>query len=127
MKIMRQNIRRGDIFLAELSGKGSQQTGVRPVIVYSNNTNNMFSPTLNVIPLSAELKSLCVHVLIEGCGLREPSMALLEQITTINKTQVRQKIGKLTLDHMREIDRAADIQLGRNKKESRAEDPFRVA
>lgn len=124
---MRQNIRRGDIFCAELIGKGSQQTGLRPVIVYSNNTNNMFSPTLNVIPLSAELKDLCVHVLIEGCGLKEPSMALLEQLTTINKTQIKYKIGKLTLDYMRKIDKAADIQLGRSKKEPRAKDPFKVA
>lgn len=126
---MKQSIRRGDIFYAELIGRGSQQTGLRPVIIYSNNTNNIFSPTLNVIPLSAELKELCVHVLIEGCGLKEPSMALLEQLTTINKTQIKYKIGKLTLNYMKEIDRAADIQLGRKavERESIAEDPFKVA
>lgn len=117
-------IRRGDIFYAELYGTGNQQVGVRPVIIYSNNTNNIFAPVLQAIPVSSELKELCVHVLIEGFGLKEPSMALLEQITTINKTQLREKIGSLSTEYMNKIDQAADIQFGR-KTYIKQDDPFK--
>lgn len=117
------SIKRGDIFYAQLHGIENQQTGMRPVIVYSNNTNNIFSPTIQVIPVSSELKELCVHVLIEGFGLREPSMALLEQFTTINKTQLGARIGSLSSEYMSKIDTAADIQFGR-KPSTRYDDPF---
>lgn len=119
-------IKRGDIFYAELHGIENQQTGTRPVIIYSNNTNNIFAPTIQVIPLSSELKELCVHVLIEGFGLREPSMALLEQFTTINKTQLKEKVGSLSSEYMEKVDRAADIQFGR-KTATKNDDPFKAA
>lgn len=119
-------IKRGDIFYAELYGIENQQIGTRPVIIYSNNTNNRFAPTVQVIPLSSELKELRVHVLIEGFGLREPSMALLEQFTTINKTQLREKVGSLSSEYMIKIDKAADLQFGR-KSYIKQDDPFKVA
>ena len=109
----KREIKRGEIYCAELLGIGNQQTGVRPVIIYSNNKNNEYSPTVNIIPLSTDLRKLCVHVLIEGYGLKEPSMALLEQITTINKTQLRGKIGTISDEDMARVDRAADIQFDR--------------
>ena len=87
----RKNIRKGDVYYAELVGFGNQQIGTRPVVIYSNNVNNIFSPTLNVIPITTELKDLCVHVRIKGCGLKTESTALVEQITTINKTQLKNK------------------------------------
>ena len=71
-------VKRGEIYYAELYGVGSVQTGSRPVLVYSNNENNRHSSTINVIPLTAELKSLCVHVLVEEyleCGLKEKSIS----------------------------------------------------
>ena len=58
-------VKRGEIYYAELYGIGSVQTGTRPVLIYSNDENNRHSSTINVIPLTAELKSLCVHVLVE--------------------------------------------------------------
>ena len=51
-------VKRGEIYYAELYGVGSVQTGSRPVLVYSNNENDRYSSTINVIPLTAELKSL---------------------------------------------------------------------
>ena len=111
----RNQIYRGEIYYAELKGEGSQQDSIRPVIIYSNNKNNLFSPTVQVIPLTTKMKELCVHVLIEGCGLREPSMALLEQLTVINKTQIREKIGMITDEYMDKINLAADIQFARTE------------
>ncbi len=111
-------VKRGEIYYAELYGVGSVQTGSRPVLVYSNNENNRHSSTINVIPLTAELKSLCVHVLVEEyleCGLKEKSMLLPEQLTTIDKSQLKSKVGKLSTIYMKKIDKAIDIQFARNR------------
>lgn len=109
-----KTIKRGEIYYAKLNGIGNQQIGTRPVIIYSNNINNKFSPIINVIPLSTELKDLCVHVKIEGCGLKAPSMAMAEQITTINKDQLLNKIGKLKSLQLDMLDEAIDIQFARD-------------
>ena len=87
-------------------------------VQYSNNENNRYSSTINVIPLTAELKSLCVHVLVEEyleCGLKEKSMLLPEQLTTIDKSQLKSKVGKLSTTYMKKIDKAIDIQFARNR------------
>ena len=107
------NVRRGELYVAKLEGKGNQQKGKRAVVIYSNNGNNKKAPTLNVIPLTSKNKELCVHVLLEGHGLKCPSMALLEQITTINKNQLVKRIGQVSKYDMQRIDAAADIQFGR--------------
>lgn len=108
-------IKRGELYYAELTAKGSIQGGIRPVLIYSNNLNNHYSTTLNVIPLTKEDKELCVHVKIEGCGLLYTSMALLEQITTINKSQLKHRIGEVDEECLCKINEAADIQLGRKE------------
>lgn len=118
-----KNIRRCEIYFAELNGEGSQQKGKRPVIIYSNDRNNIESPTVNVIPMTTKTKDLCVHVTIAGCGLREKSIAIIEQITTINKTQLLYKIGTLTDRYVALIDDAVDLQLGR-KKVLKEDNPF---
>lgn len=112
-KTKKRVIRKGDVYYADLIGFGSQQNGIRPVVIYSNNTNNTFSTTLNVIPMTAELKDLCVHVRIKGCGLKSESTALVEQITTINKSQLKNKIGRLSSNYLDLIDNAIDVQFGR--------------
>lgn len=123
-----KSIKRGDIYYAKLVGSGSQQVGIRPVVIYSNNTNNCYSPTVNVMPITSEMKELCVHVFVEGCGLPKPSMVLAEQITTINKTQLKDKIGRMTGEYMNLIDNAVDIQFGRKVAErERRDNPFEVA
>lgn len=123
------NIRRGDLYTAILDGKGNQQTGIRPVLIYSNNKNNINAPTVNILPLSGEIKNLCVHVLIEGFGLKMQSVILPEQITTINKTQLVKKIGTVDKQFMNKVDTAVDVQLGRLPFNINMfkENPFEVA
>ena len=106
-------VRRGEIYTANLIGNGNQQIGTRPVLIYSNNKNNFNAPTVNVLPLTGEIKDLCVHVTIEGYGLKKTSVVMPEQITTINKLQLKKRIGILDKYLMEKIDIAVDIQLGR--------------
>lgn len=108
-------IKRGDLYYTSLLKNGSVQGGERVVLIYSNNLNNTFSPTVNVIPLTSKMKELCVHVVIKGFGLKKTSMALLEQITTIDKRQLDSYIGTVDECCLKEIDKAADIQFGRTK------------
>lgn len=94
-----EQIKCGDIFFADLSGEGSLQTGLRPVIVVSNDTGNYFSSVVTVIPLTSKKKkmlpthtTLCPSMLN---GLRKESIALAEQITTIPQEYLVDKIGHL--------------------------------
>ena len=85
--------RRGDIYMANLNPfKGSEQGGTRPVLVLQNNTGNLFCPTLIVAPLTTQVnkkKDQPTHYLLSGVrGLPEDSVALLEQIKTIDKSRV---------------------------------------
>lgn len=84
-------IKRGDIYYAVLVSKknSSLQSGRRPVLVVSNNANNVLSGNVNVVPLTGKIKNdLPVHVEIEGYGLKKRSVALVEQITTIEKNRI---------------------------------------
>ena len=111
-------VKRGDIFLADLNNNGddnSEQQGVRPVLIYSGNSNNRFCDTVQEIPISGALKDLCVHVYIEGCGLSKPSMICAEQIRTISKNRLKKKIGMITAEYMELVDDAVDIQFGRKR------------
>lgn len=91
--------KRGDIFWAELgeNAEGSLQAGARPVLVVSNDKANEFSPVITVIPITSKMvkANLPTHVLIEACGLKKPSIALAEQITSINKDKLDRKIGSI--------------------------------
>ena len=90
----------GDIYYADLSQipYGLHiQSGKRPVIVISNDACNYFSKAITIVPLTSQLKKLNMptHVMIEGNGLEVPSMALCEQIMTIDKRQLTDKIGRI--------------------------------
>ena len=78
----------GDIYTAELDADidGSLQSGIRPVLIISNNKANEFSPVITIIPITSRLgkKKLPTHVYMTQCGLSRPSIALAEQITSIN-------------------------------------------
>ncbi len=91
--------RRGDIFWAELEGEAgsSMQAGARPVLVVSNNKANQYSSVITVIPITSKMgkTKLPTHVLIKECGLSKPSIALAEQITSINKDRLDRKIGSI--------------------------------
>ena len=91
----------GEIWMCNLCSKDeSVQHGYRPVFVLSNDMNNTFSPTINVIPITSKTskKSLPIHVYLmnyEKYGLKKPSMMLVEQITTISSTNLDMKIGSI--------------------------------
>ena len=114
-----QIVFRGEVWYADLGAHPdtSIQEGCRPVLVVSNNANNSNARTLTVIPLTARLKklSLVTHVMVKptkACPLEHDSMALVEQITTIDTSMLREKIGQLDGGTMRRVDCAIRVQLG---------------
>lgn len=108
--------RRGDIYLANLNPfTGSEQGGTRPVLVLQNNDGNIYCPTLIIAPITTKLKkqNLPTHCCFETVrGLSEPSMVSLEQIKTIDKSRIKQYLGKLTKEQMAEVEDACKTSLG---------------
>ena len=109
-------IKRGDIFYAKLNGIGSVQCNIRPVMVLSNDLNNKYAPTLQVCPLTSQLKNnLPIHFDLEGFGLNKKSTFLGEQLTIIDKTQlVSNKIGSVDEFTLRRAEKAISVQLSMN-------------
>lgn len=110
---------RGEIYLADLSPViGSEQGGVRPVLVVQNNIGNRFSPTVVVVALTSRLTKAQIptHVEISGgeFGLSANSIILCEQIRTIDKRRLKLKLGMLNSRSLSEVDRAIKISLGTN-------------
>ena len=94
------NIRRGDIFYADLSPViGSEQGGVRPVLIVQNDVGNRFSPTVIAAAITSQRAkaNLPTHIMLqaENTGLARDSIVLLEQIRTIDKRRLREHIGHL--------------------------------
>lgn len=88
-------IKLGDIFYANLGSTiGSEQSGIRPVLVVQNNIGNRFSPTIVIIPISSNIakNNLITHVLLENTRLDKKSIALVEQIRTLDKSRLLNKI-----------------------------------
>ena len=116
---MRENwsYRRGDIYLADLNPIfGSEQGGVRPVLVLQNNGGNYFCPTLIVAPLTSRINkkpNQPTHYLLEHVnGLERPATVILEQIKTIDKRRIRKYLGKVTRREMDELTECLEISLG---------------
>ena len=108
---------RGDIYLANLNPYfGSEQGGVRPVLVLQNNTGNFYCPTLIVAPLTARKDKKPhqpTHFLLNRVkGMDGPSVALLEQIKTIDKRRIRSYLGKINRQQMTGVEEAIEISLG---------------
>lgn len=95
---------------------GSEQGGVRPVLIIQNDIGNRFSPTVIVAAITAQIQKakLPTHVEIKADkhGLERDSVILLEQIRTLDKQRLTDKITKLDDELMRQIDRALEISLG---------------
>ena len=89
----------GDIYMARLDmdTEGSLQSGIRPVLVISNDKANQYSPVITIIPITSNTgkKRLPTHVFIRGCGLLQQSIVLVEQITSLNQTRLLRKIGSI--------------------------------
>lgn len=108
-------VRRGDIFYADLSPVvGSEQRGIRPVLVVQNDVANRLSPTVVVCALTSRLKkpSLPTHVLVRTHEERGGSVALLEQLRTLDKRRLLRRIGRADALTMRRVDRALAYALG---------------
>lgn len=111
------NVKRGDIFYADLSPVvGSEQGGIRPVIIIQNNIGNRYSPTVIVAAITSQINKakLPTHVEIssEEYGLNRDSVVLLEQIRTIDKKRLKEKIGHMTDGDMKKVDKSLLISLG---------------
>ena len=110
-------VRKGDIFFADLSPVvGSEQGGVRPVLVVQNDVGNRFSPTIIVAAVTSQLNKskLPTHVPVnaEGSGLDRDSVVLLEQLRTIDKKRLREHIGTVNEEIIENVDDALSISLG---------------
>lgn len=118
--IMERNITRGDIFYANLDGTiGSEQSGIRPVIVVQNDIGNKYSPTTIIVPLTKKVRlkiNQPTHFWINPFGnIRFDSIVLTEQIRVIDKSRLKEKIGVMNNKAMQEIDNKILIALGLKK------------
>ena len=113
------NVKRGDIFYADLSPVvGSEQGGIRPVIVIQNDIGNKYSPTVIVAAITSQINKakLPTHVEIssEEYGLNRDSVVLLEQVRTLDKRRLKEKIGHMTDEDMKKGNKAMMISLSLN-------------
>lgn len=113
---MRKAIRRGDLFYADLNPVvGSEQGGIRPVLVIQNDVGNHFSPTVVAAAITSRKakNSLPTHILLENVpGLAPTSLLLLEQLRTIDRKWLRGYIGRISKEKMLEVDAALAISIG---------------
>lgn len=113
-------MKRGDIYYANLNSViGSEQGGIRPVLIVQNNTANRYSPTLIVVPITAAKKrDLPVHIRIfKKGGLLRNSTILTEQIRTIDRKRLLKYVGSLDQSLMKHVDHALKLSLGVNTHE----------
>ena len=111
-------MKRGDIYRADLDPVvGSEQGGVRPVLIIQNDTGNLHSPTVIVAAITGRHKKphMPVHVPITAAesGLPSDSVVLTEQVRTLEKSRLSKYLGRLTEAAMARIDRALDRSLGK--------------
>lgn len=114
---MIDNIKRGEIYLADLSPTiGSEQGGRRPVLVLQNNIGNYYSPTTIVASITSNIRYkrvLPTHVLIEARDkLDNDSLILLEQVRTIDKRRLIRRLGNLKSDELKKVDICLGISIG---------------
>ena len=110
-------IKRGDLYYADLSPVvGSEQGGVRPVLIIQNDIGNKYSPTVIIAAITSQINKakLPTHIEISAneYGLNKDSVILLEQIRTIDKKRIREKIGCLDNNVMLKVDNGLQISLG---------------
>lgn len=110
-------IKRGDILYADLSPViGSEQGGIRPVLVIQNDIGNKYSPTIIVAAITSQINKakLPTHIEIkaEEYGITKDSVILLEQIRTIDKKRLKEKIGHLSEELMKKVDDGLQISVG---------------
>lgn len=111
------NIKRGELYYADLSPVvGSEQGGVRPVLVVQNDVGNKYSPTIIAAAVTSKINKakLPTHIELSSkqYGLSKDSVILLEQIRTIDKRRLKERIGEVNGITMEEVNKALKISLG---------------
>ncbi len=131
----RETVRRGDIFYADLSPVvGSEQGGLRPVLIIQNDVGNRYSPTVIAAAITSRMgkAKLPTHIDImissggttaEGVGLSKDSVILLEQIRTLDKRRLREKMGHLDERAMEEVNNAIAVSFGLHEGLRRSDVP----
>lgn len=117
MEHFSSNIKRGDIYYADLSPVvGSEQGGMRPVLIVQNNVGNRFSPTVIAAAITSQLNKakLPTHIEIEArtYGLSKDSVVLLEQVRTLDKKRLRERMGHVEEQVMEKVDTAIAVSFG---------------
>ena len=111
-----RSFRRGEIYIADLNPHiGSEQGGVRPVLIVQNDVGNRYSPTVIAAAITSQMNKakLPTHVeLSPVSGLQKNSVLLLEQLRTIDKTRLQSKVGEVSADTMQKVNNALMISLG---------------
>ncbi|WP_419196110.1 type II toxin-antitoxin system PemK/MazF family toxin [Caproiciproducens galactitolivorans] len=120
------NIRRGDIYYADLSPVvGSEQGGVRPVLIVQNDVGNRFSPTVIAAAITSQRAkaNLPTHIMLNAqtTGLAKDSVVLLEQVRTIDKHRLKERMGRLDNTCMSQVDQALSISFGLDLEEEQRE------
>ncbi|MGF7184279.1 mRNA interferase MazF [Desulfitispora alkaliphila] len=110
-------IKRGDVFYAQLNPVvGSEQGGLRPVLIVQNNIGNQYSPTTIVSAITSQISKakLPTHIELKAheSGLEKDSVILTEQIRTIDKSRLTEKITTLNEETIKRVDKALEISLG---------------
>ena len=110
-------VKRGDIFYADLSPVvGSEQGGVRPVLIVQNDLGNRYSPTVIAAAITSrrDKADLPTHIRVNagGSGLDRDSIVLLEQVRTLDKQRLRERMGALPEGDMRRVNNALGVSLG---------------
>ena len=110
-------IRRGDIYYADLSPVvGSEQGGVRPVLIVQNDIGNKYSPTVIAAAITSQTgkANLPTHISLaaRSCGLTRDSVILLEQVRTLDKSRLRERMGRLDEPAMHQVDNAIAVSFG---------------
>ena len=122
---MSNGIRRGDIYYADLSPVvGSEQGGMRPVLIVQNDTGNKHSPTVIAAAITSQTSKarLPTHIELEAksYGLSRDSVVLLEQIRTIDKRRLKERMGKLDTGLMSRVNSAIAVSFGLQEDDSPA-------
>ena len=110
-------IKRGEIYYADLSPVvGSEQGGVRPVLIVQNDVGNKYSPTVIAAAITSQKfkTNLPTHISVNAndCGLSKDSIVLLEQIRTLDKQRLKERMGNLPENDMDRIDKALSVSFG---------------
>jgi Growth inhibitor len=112
------SVKRGEIYYADLSPVvGSEQGGVRPVLIIQNDTGNRYSPTVIAAAITSQTGKarLPTHIelpVAQSCGLTKDSVVLLEQVRTLDKRRLREKMGRVDNRIMERIDTAIAVSFG---------------